>query len=132
MTRSVVPERSIPSSDASPETATPAATAAARTDSVAFALAILGAATGVQGNHEQAQAPLTEAHTTPHAAGESGGSRWRSQAHPASARRPEHDTCIADIRALLDEAAFAEAWADGRAMRLDEAVAYALDQEPGD
>jgi tetratricopeptide (TPR) repeat protein len=33
---------------------------------------------------------------------------------------------LAEVRALLDEAAFEAAWAEGQAMTLDEAVAYAL------
>jgi len=34
---------------------------------------------------------------------------------------------VAQTRSMLDESAFASAWAEGRAMTLDEAVAYALD-----
>ena len=40
--------------------------------------------------------------------------------------RAEHDQAIASARAELGEAAFAKAWAEGQAMTLDEAVAYAL------
>ena len=38
----------------------------------------------------------------------------------------ERDT--AETRAALGEAAFAAAWAEGRAMTLEQAVAYALDE----
>jgi hypothetical protein len=37
---------------------------------------------------------------------------------------------IATIRAALGEAAFEAAWAEGRAMTLEQAVAYALDEQP--
>jgi predicted ATPase/class 3 adenylate cyclase/DNA-binding SARP family transcriptional activator/Flp pilus assembly protein TadD len=43
--------------------------------------------------------------------------------------RPEYERCVAVARAALGEEAFAAAWADGRAMSLEEAVAYAL-KEP--
>jgi hypothetical protein len=33
-------------------------------------------------------------------------------------------------RRSLDEEAFATAWAEGRAMTLEQAVAYALDEQP--
>ena len=48
---------------------------------------------------------------------------------PASAR-DDHDRALADARARLDSVTFAAAWAAGRAMTLDEALAYAM-QEPG-
>jgi tetratricopeptide (TPR) repeat protein len=38
----------------------------------------------------------------------------------------EHDRNIAAVRAQLDEATFAAAWAEGRAMTIEEAVDYAL------
>jgi predicted ATPase/DNA-binding SARP family transcriptional activator len=40
--------------------------------------------------------------------------------------RAEHDEAIAAVRAALGEEAFAKAWAEGQAMILEEAVAYAL------
>jgi hypothetical protein len=40
--------------------------------------------------------------------------------------RPLYDRHLARARADLDETAFDAAWAEGRAMTLDEAVAYAL------
>jgi tetratricopeptide (TPR) repeat protein len=35
---------------------------------------------------------------------------------------------VAQTRAMLEESAFASAWAEGRAMTLDQAIAYALDE----
>jgi tetratricopeptide (TPR) repeat protein len=40
--------------------------------------------------------------------------------------QPIYQSLVAQTRALLDESAFASAWAEGRAMTLDEAVEYAL------
>jgi hypothetical protein len=37
-----------------------------------------------------------------------------------------HDRAVAAMRAALDEAAFAAAWAEGRALPVDEAIALAL------
>jgi len=42
------------------------------------------------------------------------------------AAHAEHDRHVAGVRAQLDEATFAAAWADGRAMTMEQAVAYAL------
>ncbi len=41
-------------------------------------------------------------------------------------RRAEHDRAVEGIRAHLDEETFAAAWAQGRAMPLEQAIAYAL------
>jgi hypothetical protein len=41
--------------------------------------------------------------------------------------RRRYEQTIADVRARLDDAAFAAAWAEGRHMTLDEAAAFALD-----
>jgi len=41
--------------------------------------------------------------------------------------RADYDRYVAAARAQLDEATFAAAWAQGRAMTLDQAVAYALE-----
>jgi hypothetical protein len=49
-----------------------------------------------------------------------------------SEERPSCERCMATARAALGEAAFAAAWAEGRAMPLDEAVAYALEEETPD
>jgi predicted ATPase/DNA-binding CsgD family transcriptional regulator len=46
--------------------------------------------------------------------------------HPS--RRPEIDRIIAEVSAQLEPAAFASAWAEGRAMTLEQAVADALDE----
>ena len=43
----------------------------------------------------------------------------------------DHEPMIAALRADLDEQAFAAAWAEGRALPLEQAIAYALD-EPDD
>jgi non-specific serine/threonine protein kinase len=45
-------------------------------------------------------------------------------------RRADHDRDLAAARAQLDEAAFAAAWAAGRAMAMEQAVAYALEEAP--
>jgi predicted ATPase/class 3 adenylate cyclase len=42
--------------------------------------------------------------------------------------RAEHDTAVDQVRAVLDSAVFSAAWADGRAMTLEQAVEYALDE----
>lgn len=44
--------------------------------------------------------------------------------------RIENEKVLAAIHAHLDDATFAHAWAAGKAMTLDEAVAYALDNSP--
>ncbi len=46
------------------------------------------------------------------------------------AARAEHDRHVADARSQLDEAAFAAAWAEGRAMTFNQAADYALEAEP--
>jgi ATP/maltotriose-dependent transcriptional regulator MalT len=47
-----------------------------------------------------------------------------------SANRRDYDRIVADVRAMLDEAACATAWAEGRAMAIMQAVAYALEPMP--
>ena len=42
--------------------------------------------------------------------------------------RPLYDRIRATIRAQLDEATFTTAWAEDRAMTLEQAIAYALDE----
>jgi hypothetical protein len=42
-------------------------------------------------------------------------------------RRAGHDQAVAAMRAALDEEAFAAAWAAGRSMPLEAAIAYALE-----
>jgi hypothetical protein len=41
--------------------------------------------------------------------------------------KPEYDRIVAAVRARLDDAAFQAAWAQGREMTLQQAVAYALE-----
>jgi len=40
----------------------------------------------------------------------------------------EFDHYVAIVRAQLDPAAFAKAWAEGRAMSQEQAIAFALDE----
>ena len=44
--------------------------------------------------------------------------------------RPDYDDRVADTVAVLGQEAFAAAWAEGRAMTLEQAVADALDGQP--
>jgi len=46
--------------------------------------------------------------------------------HRSPAAQAKHDQGVASARAGLEEAAFAAAWAKGRAMTLEEAIEYAL------
>ena len=41
--------------------------------------------------------------------------------------RVEYDREVSDLRANMDEAAFAKAWAEGRALTMEQAAAYALE-----
>ena len=50
----------------------------------------------------------------------------RSRASPASFARVNEKT-LSSVHAQVDEAAFAEAWEQGRTLTADEAVALALD-----
>jgi hypothetical protein len=43
---------------------------------------------------------------------------------PADGRA--YDRNVAAVRVLMDEAVFSSAWAEGRAMTLEQAIAYAL------
>ena len=45
-------------------------------------------------------------------------------------QRTDHDLRVAAVRASLDEAAFRTAWATGRAMPLEQAIEYALEDQP--
>ena len=49
----------------------------------------------------------------------------------APVRRADHDGVVAAVRVALGEAALAAAWAEGQAMTLEQAVAYALEDPPG-
>jgi hypothetical protein len=44
--------------------------------------------------------------------------------------RPLVDRAVAAARRSLDEEAFATAWAEGRTMTLEQAIAYALEESP--
>ena len=46
--------------------------------------------------------------------------------HPSEVGWPNPETAVAELRPALSEDAFAEAWGQGRAMTLDEALAYAF------
>ena len=52
-----------------------------------------------------------------------------SAARPAT-ERADYERDVSDVRRKLGETAFSAAWADGRAMTLDEAIAYALEVPP--
>ena len=54
----------------------------------------------------------------------------RVSSSPMPSRRADPVKPIADVEAALPEDVFAEAWAQGRSMTLDEAVFYALHEEP--
>ena len=46
-----------------------------------------------------------------------------------SANRASYGRMVATVRAQLDGATFAAAWAEGRAMALEQAIAYASREE---
>ena len=46
--------------------------------------------------------------------------------------QPEYDRDVAAVRSQLDEALFATAWAEGQAMTLEQAIAYALAGDDGE
>jgi len=43
-----------------------------------------------------------------------------------ASEKTEYDQRVADLRAAMDAQDFADAWARGRAMGMDQAIAYAL------
>ena len=47
----------------------------------------------------------------------------------APTEQVHHDRRVAAVRAQLDEATWQQAWTEGRAMPLDQAIAYALEDE---
>lgn len=47
-----------------------------------------------------------------------------------SDRDAEYDCMVTSLRTRLDDEAFATAWAEGRAMTLEQAIAYALEEAP--
>jgi tetratricopeptide (TPR) repeat protein len=83
---------------------------------IAYSLALLAGPVGAKGQPERAARLL--------GASEAVFEAWR--VGPVTADQLEIDQYMADVRAQLDEAAFEAAWAEGRAMSLEEAVAYAL------
>jgi predicted ATPase/class 3 adenylate cyclase/DNA-binding XRE family transcriptional regulator len=120
----------------------------------AFVLHLVGALTNAQGDATRATALLRKAlalqqQFNPHLIGESlDGYAWLAvgQGQPAGAARllgatesmlaggvPSwrfaHQQLVAAVRAQLDEAAFAAAWAEGQAMTLEQAIAYALSED---
>jgi hypothetical protein len=46
-----------------------------------------------------------------------------------STEQLEYDREVSDLRTNMDESAFAKAWAEGRAMSMEQAIAYALEQK---
>ena len=48
----------------------------------------------------------------------------------SSAEQVEYDREVADLRAHTDEKFFAAAWGEGRAMSMEQAIAYALENKP--
>ncbi len=54
--------------------------------------------------------------------------RARSGIPLPPAMRPQHDHCVAVLRAWQGQDALEAAWAEGRAMTLEQAIAYALDE----
>jgi hypothetical protein len=44
--------------------------------------------------------------------------------------RPEYGAAVDSVRAGLDAAAFDRAWAEGKAMDLEQALVYALEEKP--
>ena len=44
--------------------------------------------------------------------------------------RPEYERDVAAVRTRLDEASWQAAWAEGQAMTLEQAIAYALEGAP--
>jgi hypothetical protein len=51
---------------------------------------------------------------------------------PTPGWRDDHARATAAARAQVDEQTFAAAWAEGRAMPLEQAVAYALEEAAGE
>jgi predicted ATPase/DNA-binding CsgD family transcriptional regulator len=88
---------------------------------VAFSLAVLAGAIGVTGQPERAA----------HLLGAWEAVLEKLGAFLLSADKPEYDRNIAAVRAQLDEATFESAWAEGRQMTLEQAVAEALGETSG-
>jgi predicted ATPase/DNA-binding SARP family transcriptional activator len=90
-------------------------------EGIIWALDLLGRVAGVGGQPARAARLWSAAEALREALGKS----------LAAADRPEYDHWVADARAELGKAIFAAAWAEGRAMSLEQAIAEALnDEEP--
>ncbi len=79
---------------------------------------MLGGSLGAVGEPERAARLLGAAETT----------LSRIGAYIETTDRPEFERINREVRALLDEATFQAAWAEGRKMTLEQAVADALDE----
>lgn len=127
--------------------------------SVAYCLGNLGRLSCIQGDFEAARAPLRESLQIRHSLGDrpgivislenfanlaAGQKRARRAARLMGATgalrealgipvppigRDEHNGYVARVRAALEEETFTAAWASGRALSRDQAVAYALSEE---
>jgi predicted ATPase len=85
---------------------------------IAYGLEGVAAAAGAQGQPERAALIFGAAEALREVLG----------APLTPSDRAEYDRYVAAARAALDEAAFAAAWAEGRALPLDQAIAIALDE----
>jgi hypothetical protein len=58
---------------------------------------------------------------------------WTRSARPDPIDRIGYEQYVATVHELLGEAAFAKVWAEGRAMTVEQAIAYALAEsgQPG-
>ena len=79
-------------------------------DGIAYCLAGLAGVAGAEGQPERAARLLGAAEALLEASG----------THLIAADRAEYDHNVATVRAQLDEAAFAAAWAEGRALAADD------------
>jgi tetratricopeptide (TPR) repeat protein len=87
--------------------------------SIALCLEKLAGVAGAQGQPERAARLLGAAEAL----------RQASQAPMGAPDRADYEHFVAAARAGLDEASFAAAWAQGRAMTLEQAVTYALEEK---
>ena len=85
--------------------------------SIAWCLAALGSAAALSGDAERAVRLWGAAERQRQSIG----------CRPAPAARATYERAMAVARAQFDEATFAAAWAEGQAMTLEQAIAYALE-----
>ena len=90
-------------------------------DYIAYPVAGLAVVLGIQGQVETATRLLGAAETF----------RERSGIRLLAVDRAAYERDVATIRAQVDDATFAAAWAAGRAMTLEQAIAEALDEATG-